>query len=222
MLQVRNMGSMSRRGGIVQGCIVVVVILLVLGIIGAIIIAMNARGWAASAMSAVAKEAVNQSNFPAAEKPEIIAVFDEATDAFRNKQITLEELGTIFENLEQSNAFGLGLVMEFEGGSIDGSGLTAEEKTDAKLQLNRVAQGLASDQISGSEARQVLGPVMANGEVNDGSTDEQVRSVVANAKAAADKVGIPAERDEIDLSEEFREYIEGALGRKIGEAPAGG
>lgn len=222
MLKVQNMGSMSRRGGVLKGCLIVVAILVAIGIVGGIFVAMNFRDWAATGLSAVAKEAVNQSNFPAAEKPEIIAVFDETTEAFRNKQITYEELGSIFENFEQSTAFGLGMVMEFEGGYIDRSGLTAEEKTDAKLQLNRVCQALSSDQMNGTEARNVLQPVMQDGEMNDAATDEQIREVVANAKAAADKVGIPAERDEVDLSEEFRKHIEERLGRKIGEAPAGG
>jgi hypothetical protein len=126
--------------------------------------------------------------------------------------------------MEQSSAFGLGMIMEFEGGYVDASGLSDEEKADAKLQLNRVAQALADDLLNGADAGNVLQPVMQNGEMIDQSaaTDEQVRAVVANARAAADKVGASGERSEIDLSEEFREYIEKTLGRTIGEAPPAG
>jgi len=229
MLKVRNTGSMSRRGGIVQGCLIVVAILLIIGIVGGVFIAMNARDWAASGMSAVAKEVVNESDLPAAEKPEIIAVFDEVAEAFRNKKVTLEELASIFEDPENTPVFGLGMVMQFEGAYLPPSGLTDEEKADASLQLNRVEQALAAGQLTFKDATDILDPVT----VDEGDGDnrllmpnetnvEQIREVVANAKAAADKVGIPAERDEIDLSEEFRRHIEETLGRKIGEAPAGG
>lgn len=227
MLSKPVSNTLTRRGGMLQGCLIVVAILLVIAIAVGIFVAMNWRGWSASAMSAVATEVINESDLPDSEKPEIIAVFDEVAEGFRNKQVTFDELVDIFEGFEDAPVFWIGLTMQFEGAYVQPSGLSDEEKADAALTLNRVCQGLDNGQLTAQDAKDMLDPVTvddADGEgqllMPDETTDEQIREVIASARTKADTAGIPAEHVEIDLSEEFREYIEERLGRPLGTAPA--
>ncbi len=219
-----NLLTQSRRGGFLQGCLIVLAILLVLAIGVGVFVAMSWRGWAATGMSAVATEVINESDLPESEKPEVIAVFDEVTEAFRAKNITLEELASIFENPEDMPVLSMGMVMQFEGAYVNASGLSDEEKADASLTLNRVSQGLVSKQLSFDDATDILSPVTttdADGDhqllMPNQTTDEQIREVITNAKTAVDEAGIPEERVEVDLSEELRKHIEDTLGRKIGD-----
>jgi hypothetical protein len=223
----RDRGAMSRRGGILQGCLIAVAIVLVLVIAGGIFVYMNARGWSASLMQTVAVEAVNQSDLPESEKPEIIAVFDDLSESFRSGDVTLEELIEVFTDLDKTPVFALGTVLQFEGAYVGKSGLTDEQKAAAKLTLNRVAQGLADNRLSWDQATAILKPVTvkdANGDddllMPDETNDEQIREVIANAEAAVTEAGITDAYKEIDLSEEFRKHIEARLGRTIGSAGA--
>lgn len=227
MLSKPASNTLSRRGGMLQGCLIVVAILVVIGIAVGIFAAMNWRDWAADLMSVAAKEVINESDLPGSEKPEIIAVFDEVAEGFRNKQVTFEELGDIFEGFEDAPVFWIGLTMQFEGSYVQPSGLSDEEKADAALTLNRVCQGLDNGQLTAQDAKDMLDPVTADDADGEGellmpdeTTDEQVREVIAGALAKVDAAGIPASSVEIDLSEEFREYIEERLGRPLGTAPA--
>jgi hypothetical protein len=227
MLKIHNTRSMSRRGGILQGCLIAVAIVFVLVIAGGIFVYMNARGWSASLMQTVAVEAVNQSDLPESEKPEIIAVFEDLTEAFRNGDVTLEELAGVFEDPQESPAFAMGLVMQFEGAYVGQSGLGDDEKAAAKLTLNRTAQGLADGRLSWDQATDILKPVTvkdADGDddllMPDETNDEQIRAVIANAEAAVTEAGITDAYKEIDLSEEFRKHIEARLGRTIGSTDA--
>ncbi len=225
MLRIRNAHLHARRGGILQGCLIAVAIVVVLVVAGVIFVVMNARGWAASAMQAVATEAVNQSDLPASEKPEIIAVFDDLTEAFRSGDVTLEELGEVFNGIDRTPVFALGMVLQFEGAYVKPSGLSDQEKEAAKLTLNRTAQALADDRLSWDQAKAILKPVTVIDENGNSdllmpgqTTDEQIREVIANAVAANADAGITDEYKDIDLSEEFRAHIEERLGRSIGES----
>ncbi len=227
MLRVHNAHLPTRRGGILQGCLIAAALVVILIIAVGIYVSMNARGWAATGMQTVATEIVKQADLPDSEKPEIIAVFNDLTEAFRNGDVTLEELASIFEDPEKNSAFAMGLVMHFEGAYVGRSGLGEEEKSAAKLTLNRVAQGLADGRLNWDKATEILKPVTtrdANGNPDllmPGQTsDEQIREVIANAAAANIEAGITDAYKEIDLSEEFRTHIEKRLGRSIGSADA--
>lgn len=224
LTQRTNLLHHSRRGAFLQGCLIVLAILLVLAIGVGVYVAMSWRGWAATGMSAIATEVVNESDLPENEKPEIIAVFDEVSEAFRAKNITLEELASIFENPKEMPVLSMGMVMQFEGAYINASGLSDEEKAEGHLVLNRVSQGLVSKTLSFDEAEDILGPVTTTDAEGNSelvkpaqATDDQIRKVLANAKNAVEKAGVPEERVEVDLSEELRKHIEQTIGRKIGD-----
>jgi hypothetical protein len=227
MLKIHNTRSMSRRGGILQGCLIAAAIVVVLVIAGGIFVYMNARGWSASLMQTVAVEAVNQSDLPESEKPEIIAVFDDLSESFRSGDVTLEELIEVFTDLDKTPVFALGTVLQFEGAYVGKSGLTDEEKAAAKLTLNRTAQGLADDRLSWDQAKAILKPVTVIDEDGNSellmpgeTSDEQIREVIANATATNTEAGITDEYKEIDLSEAFRAHIEDRLGRPFGSTDA--
>ena len=227
MLKVYNTRSMSRRGGILQGCLIAVGILLVLAIAGGIFVYMNARGWMASGMQKAAEMVIEQSDLPASEKPEIVAVFDDLTDAFRQGDVTLEELREVLDGIDRTPVFALGMVMQFEGAYVKPSDLTDDEKAAAKLTLNRTAQALADDRLNWDQAEAILAPVT----VDDGhggqellapnqTTDEQIRAVIAKAEATNTEAGITDAYTEIDLSEAFRAHIEERIGHTIDRTDA--
>ena len=229
MLKIYNPRTLSRHGGILQGCLIAVAIVFILLVAVLVFVVMNIRGWAAGVMQAVSEEAIKQSDLPETEKPEIIAIFDEFANSFKDGDVTWEELFEVFKDPDKSPVIAMGVVMQFEGAYVGASGLSDEEKEAAKLTLNRTAQGLASGALDWDQAGDILEPVTVHDD--DGghtllgpskATDDQIREVIALASAAVEEAGITDEYVEIDLSEEFRKHIEDRLGRAIGEAPDGG
>ena len=98
----------------------------------------------------------------------------------------------------------------------------AGEKNDARLTLNRFAQGLTSGAIGWAEIETIVAPISetsADGEITLKEparvTDDEIREVLAAVKLAADRAAVPEQLLEIDISESFRQTIEQALTRPL-------
>lgn len=216
----------TERGGVLQGCLVALAIVLVLGIIGGIVIFMNAKKWSSAMVVMGFKALVTEAQIPEAEKPEIHAIIDEVRNAYLDDTITLDEIGGLLGDFETNPAIAMGMIMHFDAVYVQSSALTDEEKADAALTLNRVGQGLASGALTWNDTEAIIDSV--SDKTAEGNRvfrqpgqvkPEELRQAIDTARTKADDAGIPTEPVAMDLSDEFRRSIEKSLGRPIGQAP---
>lgn len=210
------------------GCLIALGVVVVLAIIAVVVVVMNAKGWAVSLAQTGANLAIDQADLPEGEKPELKLIIGQIADGVRSGDITMEEVRAVMESLETSPAIYAGSVQFFDAQYVQASGLSEEAKAAGSLALNRFAQGMIAGSLSWNDAGEVLGPIQivdANGNERlkppSQVTDEEVRTVIAEAQAKADAAGVGPERAEVDVSDAFRESVERALGRPLG-TPAGG
>ncbi len=221
-----RMFTNSRRGGVVQGCLIALGVVLLLAIIAGVVVAMNFKKWSADLTAAGMRAVIQESDLPASEKPEINAIIDEIRDDFKAGDITLEEIGTIFEGFETSPVLATGAAMQFQALYVTPSKLTDEEKAAASVTFDRLAVAISDGKVKWEDLDEVLAPIAYDSGNNniefqkpEAVSDDEVRTVIGQAQAAADDAGVPAEVAKIDLSDEFRRYIEEKLGRPLGTPP---
>jgi hypothetical protein len=212
-----------RRGGILKGCLIAVTIAVVLLIIGGVIVAMNFKKWASSAVVMGLEAAVNVAEIPAAEKPEIVAIIKQVQTDYLNGDITLEEIGQVLTDFETNPAIAMGMVMQFEASYVTSSSITDEQKADARITLNRIAQGLADGTITWNDTESIIDHVS---DVDADGTrvfrqpasvqPKEVLDAIEAARTIADDAGIGTEYVEFDLSDQFKAAIEKSLGRALG------
>ncbi|KAA0215384.1 MAG: hypothetical protein DYG94_04140 [Leptolyngbya sp. PLA3] len=218
--------STHRRGGLIQGCLIVLSVILLLAIIGGVVVFMYGRQWIANGTAAGMRALIQESDLPASEKPEINAIIDEVRDDFKAGNITLEEIGTIFADFGSSSVLATGAALQFQALYVAPSKLSDEEKAAAGITFDRLAQAISEGKVKWENLDEVLKPIAydtGNNNIEfqkpEAVSDDELRTVIGQAQAAADAAGVPAEVVKIDLSDEFRHYIEGKLGRPLGTPP---
>jgi hypothetical protein len=117
------------------------------------------------------------------------------------------------------------LVSAIEAKYFDQSGLSDEEKTAGHVTLNRFMQAVVNDKVPQATMDQVMEHIADRKpggddqwELKESVTDDQLRELLADAKAAADAAEIPAEIPEVDPSEEVRQIVDDVLGEAQVEA----
>ncbi|USN98393.1 MAG: hypothetical protein H6810_09460 [Phycisphaeraceae bacterium] len=204
-----------RRGGALKGCLVALGILALLVGIGAFFVATHWRGWAASGMKTVAVQAINQSDLPAGEKPDMVAHVEDYADAFKAGDVNVEQFTKTMQALAEGSLIPVGMVQGIEEAYVKPSGLPDEEKAAATLALQRFARGLHESKIPVDAFEAMAAPI---GETNeDGDfhlkakgevTDDMLREAIANAKSKADEAGIAQEPFVIDMSDELKKLLD--------------
>lgn len=219
--------SVHRRGGVIQGCLIALGAILLLAIVGGVIVALNFKNWSADLTAAGMRAIIQESDLPASEKPEINAIIDEVRNDFKAGNITFEEIGTIFQGFETSPVLATGAALQFQAMYVATSKLSDEEKTAASVTFDRLAQAIANGNVKWNDLDEVLKPIAYDAGNNkiefqkpSAVSDDEVRQVIGQAQAAADAAGVPADVPKIDLSDEFRRYIEEKLGRPLGTPPS--
>lgn len=218
----------TRHGGVIQGCLIALGVVLLLAVIGGVVVALNFKSWTASAGAAVAKAAIDESELPEAEKPEIKAIIDQLRDEVKADRVTLEEVGKIFEGINESPILATGAALQFQGMYVTPSKLSDEEKAASAVTFDRLAQALTEQKIKWNDLEKVLEPIAyetADGKMEfqkpEAVSEDEIRQVISQAQQAADDAGMSAEPTKIDLSDEFLKYIEDKLGRPLGTPPNG-
>lgn len=228
MLNTRSIQAMGsrRRGGFVQGCLVALGVVLLLLIVGGVVVALNFRSWSASAGAAFAKAVIEKSELPEAERPEIIAIIDQLRDEVKAKRVTLDEVAVIFADFNHSPILATGAAMQFQAMYVKPSKLTDDEKAASAVAFDRLAQAIAEKKIRWKDLEKILEPIAYKTSNNnlefqkpEAVSEDEIRRVISQAQQAADDAGVPAEPTKIDLSDEFRKYIEERLGRPLGPPP---
>ncbi len=211
------------RGGFMKGCLIVVAVLVVLAIIGAVIVAMMWRSIVGGMVRSVAEQAINNSALSDADKEGMMKQIDRMIVAFENEELDQAKAEKFFKQLSKSPIIHVGAVKIVEQNYVDQSGLSNVEKAEGKLTLQRFARGVFEEKIDKGKAQELwemLTVTDAEGKttMKETLTDEELKDLMAKAKAAADAADIPEEDFEIDIVGEFKKAVDAALGEE--EAPA--
>ena len=212
----------KNQAGIATGCLVTIIaVILIFAAIG-VYVANHYQTWLAHGIAAGMHALIETSDLPQQEKSEITEIIDQIKDGYLNGEISFAELGLILESMGRSPVIPIGLVIQFEESYVVGSGLTSDEKAAANLNLNRLARGISSDQIGWEIVDELLAPISDPGE--DGNmhlrtpaqvSDDDIRQVLTVVLDTVDEAEISNEKIEVDISDEFKNSVEIALGREI-------
>ncbi|MFN0060703.1 MAG: hypothetical protein ACKVX7_19790 [Planctomycetota bacterium] len=210
-------------GGI--GCMVAVL----LGIIGAVVVWMNFRaisGEAGRAVVIAMVDKMREQGLSSEQRDAIVGHVNRLTEDYKANRLDLEQLTELFADIKPhlDVAVSAGIV----AGALESSKLGAEEKAAATKSLQRFAHGCAKESISRETIELIVAKIRVPGtaphemQFKEKLTDEELRTLVAEAKTAADVVEIPADLPTQDLVAEIGRAIERTLARiESKPAPAG-
>lgn len=203
-------------GTCLLGCLGMTLVLVLLSCIGGWWLYQNAGKMIASTVRNAIVPAIEQSELTAEDKREVIAQVDRVIDAYKQGKITIEDMGRVMEELGKSPLLPLAIIYGVEEKYIKPSGLTPEEKTEARLTLQRVARGAFEQKISEQEFEPVLDAVSYQGpnnqrQLKDRLSDAELKDFLSKAKKLADDKEIPEEDYKVEIGSEIKKAVDAAL-----------
>jgi hypothetical protein len=211
--------------GCLLGCLGVVIVLLILGTVATIFIARNWRGWFASSMSAGIKQGIDESDLPAEEKAQIKVEVDRGVELFRDGRMSGQQAALLVEKVMNSPLMTAIVTTAAEKNYLEPSGLSAEEKAEARVTLPRFVRGMIDnkiDQQARDAAFQHVGERQPNNQwqFRENISDADLRAFLAEAKRAADEAQVPEQPEAVDPSDEVKRIIDEAMmGMPVEPAP---
>ena len=207
------------------GCLIAFVVMLVLALIAGIYAYRKFPEWAAIGISEGAKQVINETDLPEEEKADITVQIDRLAEATRERKLSMAQMGEFFQNLVQSPLMTTLAMSMVEKKYIEPSGLTEEEKTEARVTVQRFMRGAIDQKISEAEVEAAMAPVSerkpdGNMELKTKVTDDELKAFLKSAKEQADAAEIPEEVEAVDPSDEFKRIVDKTLGEGGDEAPA--
>jgi len=209
------------------GCLVIVII----AVIAVVVFIRNLGKMAAFFVENTALPAVKQSNLPEDQKASITRDLERLATALRQNQVTLEQAKIVAKRLEQGPLMPYVFLRAIQVQHIANSNLSADEKQNASLQIQRFMRGVVEGKIPNQAAYTVMDPVTDRGsgqrpQIKQKVTEEEVRAFIKGLKQKADEAQVPNEPYEIDVAEEIHKIVVDALGEETGgetpkPAPAG-
>jgi hypothetical protein len=205
------------------GCLGVLAVMIVLGIIAGFWISQHWRGWAADVGSQVLNQMIDSSDLPRQEKVEVKEQVERVAKAFGEGKISNDQFSAIVKKLMESPLMPSFVVMAVERHYFDRSKLSDDEKAEGRKSLKRFARGVFDGKIKDKGIDAVMAHV-ADRQAGDrwefrkSVTDEELRAALSEAKAQADAANIPAEPENIDPSDEVKRIIDESLRVDV-EAP---
>ncbi|MCC6659706.1 MAG: hypothetical protein IT437_02345 [Phycisphaerales bacterium] len=219
--------TQARRGGLVQGCLIALGVLVVVVIAAAVVVAMNWRSWTAGATVAATQAMLNNSTLPQDQKARIMAEVNSLGDDIKAGRVSPSDLTRVYEEIAHSPLIPLAAIEAARQKFIEPAGMTPEEKVAAERSLERFARGVYEGKITPAEDEitDTIKPVVKlnagnTWEFKDNPTRQEVDQLVANAKAKADAAGVPDEPYRLSIPDELHKAIARALGRATEAPPA--
>jgi nitrogen fixation/metabolism regulation signal transduction histidine kinase len=205
--------------GCLIGCLAIVVVMVLLGIIAGIWISRNAKGWIANSLSTVVKQSIAETDLPAEEKEQINAQIDRGAKAFADGEISGEQAALLMEKLIQSPLLTAIVASAAEKKYVDPSGLSEEEKTAANVTLQRFARGVIDQKINPQTYETVMKSIATKQgdewELKETVSDDELRKFLEAAKTAADDAKVEEQPPQVDPSDEVKRLIDEALKNEI-------
>jgi hypothetical protein len=205
----------GNRGGILKVLLIIFGVLILCVVIGGVYVAMHFKEWAANAANAVAQGIISESGLPDDQKAIILTEIKQLGDDYKNGKISTEQLAKVAQSISESPLIALAGVQFARQKYIEPSDMTAKEKAEANLAIQRFARGVYEKKIPKEAIDDVARPVgnvnQANGrwEMKDNPTRMEVDQFIANAKARADAAMIPNEPYDLNIAEELKKAIHG-------------
>lgn len=209
------------------GCLLLVLLTVVGGGLGAWYVYKNARRVLAELGREMAVQVIQDAGMSKEQQKAFILQVDRLTNAVKEGQLGAKDFEMFAEKFAESPLLPMAVVGMAERQYIRNSGLSDEEKAEGAKALNRFTNGAfekdesGKRKISKAEVDEVLDLITIkktgdgeNRELKKSLTDEEVRALIAKAKAKADAAGIPAEVPEIDPADEFRKLVDEILSKK--------
>lgn len=199
------------------GCLVVSLVLAGVACGVGYYVYINIGVMAANLAESQLNSAIDEFDLPDDQKAGMKEQVSRVAQGYRDGDISMEQLGGVAENLLQSPAFTAVPVEIARSKYIEPSGLSDEEKADAKKQLQRIAHGAFEKKISEDELTALLDGRIAdkqadgNLQFRDEVPDEDLRDLIAAAKDLADEKGVEDQNFEIDLAAELKKAVDKAL-----------
>ncbi len=224
-----NRLNRNRRGNLLVGCLTALGIFLIVVIIATVFVIRMWRGWAAGWMESGLETALIEMKIDDAEQGEIMGHVNTLMTRFKDKEIGFEELALVVESIAESPLVGAAIVGGVDAMYFKESGLSEEEKTEGRVQLARYAQGLREKSIDPDTLESVLDSVSTatpdgdDIQINvpeklnitlrsaDEVSDDDLREVIAQARAKADEAAIDEVPEKIDISDTLGVAIANAL-----------
>jgi hypothetical protein len=199
---------------------VVFAVMVLGGILLAVWIKNNWRDMVANAASEGIKQGIDQSDLPAEEKQQIKVEVDRVVTEFREGRMSAEQVGTLMEKFVESPILTALIASAAEANYIDKSGLSDEERAEARITLRRFLRGAIDEKINQQAVDAALSHVATkkpdgNWEFREKVSDEQLRAFMAEAKRAADEAEIPEQPQEFDPSDEVKRIIDESMNAPV-------
>jgi hypothetical protein len=142
--------------GLLLGCggIVLVSVLACAG--GVWYVQQNADKWVMGLVREGIVGVIQESEIPDGQKSEVIAQVDRVVNAYKARQINLEDMERLFEELEDSPVFLLIDVWGMEKQYLDSSGLSDEEKQAGRRVFERAMRGVYEKKLDPEQIHDLL------------------------------------------------------------------
>lgn len=203
------------------GCLIVAGVVLVLMAIVGFWVAKNFRTWAADGSAQMLDQVIQTSDLPAQEKVEVKAQVDRVTGGFKNGTVSFEQVGLILQKVTKSPLMPALAAAVVDKQYFEKSGLSAEEKAEGRIAMQRFARGMIDEKIAQAGIDAVMAHVATREPNNQWKmkpqvTDADLRAAITEAKDQADKAGIAETPEAVDPSDEIKKIIDESM-----PAPAG-
>jgi hypothetical protein len=201
------------------GCGVIMVFGSIVTGIAVWYITANAREFGADITAEMMKNGLTELKLPANQQQRIFARIDEVSQNFKDKKITLEQVGLIFKEIAEGPLMPAGMSLVVERAYLDKSGFEEQEKDAARIATRRFTHGTIRQMIPEQQVNSVLDTISSvnhenNREFRHPVSDEELRAFVAAAKQAADDADVPEDVPEVNFADEFDKAIDEALGKQ--------
>lgn len=160
---------------------------------------------------------VETSSLPHDQKDELIDQVNRVTDGFQEGDISLKQLTLIVEQLAESPSMSVLKIESAEGDPIASSGLSADEKTAARVTINRFVYGVFEERIPSTALDELIDPLLEQPSEREewrfrsDISDAELRAALGQAKAYADDAEIGYVNLDPDVSGEVTEVIDRIL-----------
>jgi|GEM_PF-4958282 len=217
---------------ILIGCLTVFLLFAAVVGGGAIYVYYNWRHISAIGGRYVLDKAMKNAELPEAQKLAVQNEINAFIDSVESGDVTPHELKNVAEQIKDGPLLPMIMVGAFGNEYIDSSGLSDDEKAQARYQLNRAERGISEGTIPITDIDNILDPLRPDpGEKTEARVsldrltfsfpkpeyvdDDELHQFIANAKAAADEAGVPDEKYTIDYAAEVKKVIETAVGHEL-------
>lgn len=205
-------------GGCLVGCLVAFGICCVLcagiGVYGY----YNFKSFAVKQAKQAVTVVLKDSGLPIEEQNEISKQVSRLGDAYESGELTNEEAGLLVQDVVESKLFGVIALKAVDAKYLQGSGLSVEEKLEAKRVMMRVVRGAIEEKLSKEQLEEIGEHFQIPNPQNPSvktlkptMSDEELRAFIVAATEMADEAEIPDEDFDVSIAEEFKKVVDKAL-----------